>query len=91
MLIAAVPETPSIAELTEAVVVDVIAVLEYTAEDRVTVTSFPLFEATTEAPTKLKDEAAVVMLDPSSLTTMSVPAPPIEELKSEIFSSRPML
>jgi hypothetical protein len=54
MSIAAVPDTPSITELTDAVVVEVIAVLEYTAEDRVTVTSFPLFEATTEAPTKFE-------------------------------------
>lgn len=85
MSIAAEADTPSILSETDEVVVDVTAVLEKTSDDKVTVTSFPLLLATTDAPTKLKLEAAVVMLEPSSLTVMLLPD---EDDKSVIFSSR---
>ena len=80
---AAEAETPRILFETEEVIVEVTAVLVNTSDDKVTVTSFPLLLATTEAPTKLRLEAAVVILEPSSLTVMVA-----SDDMSVIFSSR---
>ena len=76
MSIAADAETPMILSVADEVTEAVTNVLENTADDSVTVTSLPSFEATTAAPTKSILLAAVVMFEPSSLILMSVPPPP---------------
>ena len=75
MSIADPADTPKIAELTDAVIVVVTAVLENPPPPgMVTVTLLPELVAVTPEPTKSKDETAVVILEPSSFTIV-LPTP----------------